>query len=157
MEKTPALRMFRSVLIILLSVISLGGCSSSDDCGACFTPPASFVFDLIDKESGQNIFRSESYTPEQVTVWNLTEDKKEPFWFIVEDQLYWISIQTIGWETEKVDYEIRLDGEVIADLYVDAERKTVDCCTFTKYNEVRLENAEYEYDDSLGIYKIFLD
>ena len=157
MKKTPALRMFRSVLIILLSVISLGGCSSSDECGVCFTPPNSFVFDLIDKESGQNIFRSESYTPEQVTVWNLTEDKKEPFGFIVEDQLYWISIQTIGWETEKVDYEIRLDGEVIADLYVDAERKTVDCCTFTNYNEVRLENAEYEYDDSLGIYKIFLD
>ena len=153
------LRKLRLHAVLLLIILALEGCSGSDDCSdyACFTPPASFVFDLVDKESGKNIFSTEDYGPEQVEVWNMTEDKKEAFGFIKEDGLNWISIQTIGWKTEKVEYEIRLDGELIVELYVDVERLSANCCTFSKYNEVRIDTAEYEYDEDSDIFTIYLN
>ena len=145
--------------VFYMFFLIVNGCSGSDDCGdlACFTPPANFVFDLVDKETGINIFLSESYSPEQVTVWNKTEDRKEAFGFIIEDQLYWISIQGIGWKTEKVEYEIRLDQEVIAELYVDVERVTANCCTFSNYNEIRLDTEEYKYLEGTDVFRIFLN
>jgi hypothetical protein len=145
--------------LFYLSFLFVAGCADNDNCTDfdCFTPPASFVFDLIDKESGENIFRSGSYTPEQVEVWNRTDDEQVAFGYVIEDQLYWISIQSIGWKTEKVEYEILLDGEVILGLYVDVERVTENCCNFTKYNEIRVDTEEYEFDETIGIYKIYLD
>ncbi|UZR99204.1 hypothetical protein [Chondrinema litorale] len=144
------------LLNISLLFLLLQGCSE-DDCGACFTPPNLFQIEIVDKATGENVFTSGAYTVSDIKVENLLEGNAATFTFIDENDLNMIRFQEIGWETEKVKYSISLDGEEIFTFYVDAERKSEDCCSFTVYREVVLEGAEYEFDSSTEIYKILLD
>ncbi|WP_234364349.1 DUF4287 domain-containing protein [Lunatibacter salilacus] len=38
-----------------------------------------------------------------------------------------------------------------------AQRKEADCCSFTEYNEIRVEGSDFEQDSQCGIYKVFVD
>ena len=45
----------------------------------------------------------------------------------------------------------------IFDFYVDAERKSENCCSFTQYNEISITASEFELDTQTGIYKILVE
>ncbi|HCQ13230.1 MAG TPA: hypothetical protein DIU01_08165 [Flavobacterium sp.] len=35
--------------------------SCGESCGECFTPPQNFMFEIVDKESGANLFANGTY------------------------------------------------------------------------------------------------
>lgn len=139
-----------------LLFIIIQGCSNKDcEDLLCFTPPRSFVFNVVDKETGENLFTNGTYTPEQIQVTNVEDGTRRAYSFIDEDALNYIVIASIGWETEIANVLLTIDGDEILTLYVDAERKSENCCSFTSYNEIRIENAEYEQDQQSEVYTIF--
>tara|TARA_B110000091_G_scaffold190298_1_gene213338 strand:- start:46 stop:411 length:366 start_codon:yes stop_codon:yes gene_type:complete len=68
-----------------------------------------------------------------------------------------VQIGSIGWETEIVILKIDISDNNIFNFYVDAERKTMDCCTYSQYNEITIRNTEFELDNQTEIYKILCD
>ena len=131
----------------LLPVLFFMGCDNNDcEDVACFTPPTSFVFELVDKDSGENLFTNGTYTPAQIEVLNTEDNSNRTFGFLSEDDINLVVIASIGWETEVAKVVLKIDGEDILDLYVDAERTSENCCSFSKYNEIRIDNAEYTLD-----------
>ena len=144
--------------ITLIALLFIQGCNI-DDCKdiACFTPPMGFVFEIVDKESGENLFTNGTYSSDQIEVINIEDDSKKQFVFLDENDINLISIGSIGWDSEIEEVELIIAGESILTLYVDSERVSENCCSFSRYNEIRIDNAAYEQDTQSDIYTVYID
>lgn len=143
---------------MLLIALLLVGCKD-DDCGNmdCFTPPTTFVFELVDKTTGENLFTNGTLDSEDISIINTLDiDEVVEFGFIGENNYNLITINSIGWTTEQVNMEVSVGDETFFSLYVDAERKS-ECCSYTEYNEVLITGADYSYNQTTGIYTIFVE
>lgn len=145
-------------LLFLLLLLVVQACGK-DDCEdyACTTPPAPFVFEIVDKVSGENLFSNGTYKPEQVEVVNTADGSELEFTFVEENELNLLRINSVGWQTETILSSIQLAGEEIFTLYVDAENVTEDCCNFTRYHEIKIEGTAYELNEEEGVYTIFVE
>lgn len=144
-------------LLLVLFTLLFQNCNH-DDCGACFTPAQSFSFEILDKVSGENLFTNGTYDAVNIKITdNLNNNEPIGFKFIAENNINLIDISSIGWKTEIVDLNISISNTSIFDFYVDAERKTDDCCSYTEYNAITVSNSEFELDTTTGIYKILVE
>jgi len=160
--KSKPIQMHKCIkLILILALIVLASCNSDNaDCGECNTPPNTFVFNLLDKTTGLNVFESGKYETQDIEITNIITDTKIVDFDIVNPDsigITFIQINSIGWETEKVNYLIKIVDTEVCNLVVDAERKSEDCCSFTQYNEISIENTEYEFDLYSGYYTVYID
>lgn len=148
----------RLILIAVMILLSAQACDDKDcEDLLCFTPPMPFAFELVDKDSGENLFTNGSYDPDDIEVLNVSDNSRREFVFISENELNIIQIGSIGWENEIAEVVLKVGDETILNLYVDSERVSEDCCNFTKYNEIRIDNADYELDPQSGIYTIRIE
>jgi hypothetical protein len=146
------------MLIAVMILLSAQACADKDcEDVLCFTPPMPFAFELVDKDSGENLFTNGSYDSDDIEVLNVSDNSRREFVFISENELNIIQIGSIGWENEIAEVVLKVGDETILNLYVDSERVSEDCCNFTKYNEIRIDNADYELDPQSGIYTIRID
>jgi hypothetical protein len=145
-----------SAIIILLLTQS---CKKENACEGllCFTPPGPFRFELVDKLTGENLFTNGTYTPNEIKVINLYDQSNVSFTFIDENDYNIIMINSIGWKTETINYSINISNESLFELFVDAERLNGECCDYTEYKEIRIENSEFELNQTNGLYKILVD
>jgi len=143
-----------SFIFIFLIIITQ---SCKKDCGLCFSPPSAFEFELVDKLTGENLFTNGTFNSSDIKIINLDDQSNVEFTFIDENDYNVIKINTIGWKTEIVNYSIRISSDVIFDLYVNAERKKGECCSYTEFKEIRIENSDFELNQDTGIYKILVD
>jgi len=146
------LKFFGLILLIFVQSCKSDDCEDID----CFTPPLSFAFDIVDKETGENLFSNGTYGPEQIEVFNSEDGSRRGFDFISENGVNIIRIGSIGWESEIADIVLQIAEEEILNLYVDSERVTENCCNFSKYNEIRIDNADFDLNDQSGIYTIYI-
>ena len=146
------------MLIAVMILLSAQACADKDcEDVLCFTPPMPFAFELVDKDSGENLFTNGSYDSDDIEVLNVSDNSRREFVFISENELNIIQIGSIGWKNEIAEVVLKVGDETILNLYVDSERVSEDCCNFTKYNEIRIDNADYELDPQSGIYTIRID
>ncbi|MFD0975268.1 hypothetical protein [Salinimicrobium gaetbulicola] len=146
-------------LILLVLMAFLQSCND-DKCNdiLCFTPPESFLFEIVDKTSGENLFTNGTYDSGDISITDaLNNNEPVEFTFKSDNDRNLIEIGSIGWETEIVNLKIDISDDHIFDLYVDAERKMGDCCDYTEYKEITIGEAEFEFDAQTGIYKILVE
>jgi len=143
-------------LTLVIVLLVFASCDNGD-CDECFTPPQEFVFEIVDAESGENLFTNGTFTPETIKIVNTLDDSERTFRFISEDQINLIQIFEIGWETEIVNLEISVGNETLFSLYVDAQRTIEDCCSFTEFKEITIQNSEFEFNSESGVYTIFVE
>jgi len=147
--------MKKLILVTFVLAFFLMTACSDEECGECFTPPSFFTFDLVDSDTGENLFMNGTFNSVDIEVLDASDNSIE-FNFIGENDINVIEINTIGWQTEIVNYRINIAQENIFDLYVDAKRLSEDCCSFTRYNEIEISNAEYSLSTETGIYTIMI-
>lgn len=147
------------IYIIFIFTITIGACNKKDQCGGvdCFTPPSPFMFELVDKSSGENLFTTGVLSPDDIKVLNLDDQSNLEFQFIGENDFNIIQIYSIGWETQIINYSIEISLESLFTLFVDAERLSENCCAFTRYNKIEIDGSEFELNEQNGIYKIMLE
>ena len=139
----------------VLAFLLITACSD-EECGACFTPPNYFEFNLVDSESGENLFSNGTFNSDDIEILDASDQPVE-FTFIEENNINLIEIYTIGWQTEIVNYRVNIDSNNIFDLYVDAKRLSENCCSFTRYNEIEISNTEFRWSTETGIYTILVE
>ncbi len=146
------------IRLFFVLFLLLQSCATDQDCEdlACTTPPVSFIFELVDSATGENLFTNGTYTAAEIEINNLNSDDIIAYTFIDENEVNLIQIASVGWESGVTNIALELDSERMVTLYVDAERVTEDCCDFTRYNEVRIE-TEFGLDEQDGIYRILVD
>ncbi|MBC8436004.1 MAG: hypothetical protein H8D88_00410 [Bacteroidetes bacterium] len=113
-------------------------------------------FKICDSATGENLFRNGTYQPDEIEIINLADSSKEPFVFLDENDIDLIRTYFIGEITETVNYSFSIGGRYIFTLYVDAERLFENCCSFTRYNEIRIDNSEFQHNPNTNVYKIFV-
>ncbi|MGI9530177.1 hypothetical protein [Lutimonas sp.] len=144
-------------MIALIGLIITQACDTNDcEDVACFTPPRGFAFELVDAQTRENLFTNGTFDSDQIQVLNMDDNSKREFSFISEDDLNIIQIGSIGWETEIAEVVLKVGDKTILNLYVDCERLSRNCCSFTEYNEIRIENAEYELDQQSEVYTVLI-
>lgn len=144
-------------ILILPLILNIQGCNNSCEDIACFTPPEPLMFELVDKGTKENLFTSGAYKPEDITMINLATEKSVNFTFITDNGVNLIQQNNIGWQTETVRFSINHLNDLIFELYVEAERLTENCCTFTRYNVIRIQYAEVEPIPNTSIYRILVE
>lgn len=151
--------MKRGIKVLTLIILIFTQSCKEDECEdlLCFTPPSPFDFELVNKLSGENLFTNGTFDQNDIRVINLDSHSSVEFTFIDENDYDVIRINTIGWETEIINYSLKISSIIIFDLYVNAERLNGDCCDYTEYKEIRIENADFELNQDSGIYKILVE
>lgn len=126
-------------LIFILSLILLQACSCRDI--ACTSPPPEFNFDLLDAQTGNNIFTFGQYTTDALKVKN--QNNQNVDFKLSEDpqRQNIIILQGLGWQTEKTTVSFYLNNTKVFDFYIDAERTSEDCCEFTRIHEQKVLNV----------------
>jgi len=147
--------MKKIVFIIVILTITFQGCENCND--NCVSPPKAFRFDLVDKNTFENLFSNGTFNPNDISVINDLNNSKVDYSFVHENNINRIIISSIGWRTEKINITLKISNDEILRLYVDAIRETKDCCDFTQYKEIRIDNAEYEYNNHNGVHTILID
>ena len=145
-------------LTLILFVIIMQDCKVDDECSQlCFTPPQTFLFEIIDKESRENLFTNRTIDSNNITITdNLNNNESVEFSFISENNTNLIQINSIGWQTEIVNLKIEISNNHVFNFYIDVER-IEGCCSHTKYNKITLTDSEFELDNQTGIYKILVE
>ncbi len=143
--------------IYFLFVWSFLMACDGDDCKDidCFTPPNYFNFEIKDKTTGENLYTNGSLQADHLKVFNAVTKAPIEYQFITENNLNIIVLNSVGWKTEKTTVTFEINEGVSFNFYVDAERKYEDCCSFTVFNETKVDNAPYEYEASKDLYSIF--
>jgi len=146
-------------ILSLILLVTTQSCENKDDCEDmyCFTPPNSFRFELVDKITGENLFTNGTFDKSDIEIIDINNQTNIEFNFIDENDLNLIQTNPIGSKTEIINYSIKISDETIFDLYVDAERLNENCCSFTRYNEIKILNSEFEFNQSNEVYKILID
>jgi len=149
--------MKKTVLIILTILILISckknGCDDLD----CFTPPQEFNFEIVNKDTGENLFTKGIYSMNQITILDFETGNPVEFNFINENNLNIIQLNNIGWKTENLHYLINIGDVIVFSFLIEAERVIENCCSFTKINNLEIKNVDYEIDNINGIYKILVD
>jgi hypothetical protein len=151
--------MKNTLIYLVFITVTIWSCNNKDQCDGvdCFTPPSPFMFELVDKSSGENLFTTGVLSSDDIKVLNLDDQSNVEFQFIDENDFNVIQINSIGWKTQIVNYSIEISSESLFTLLVDAERLSENCCAFTRYNEIDIEGSEFELIEQSGIYKIMVE
>ncbi len=147
----------KAIFVLFISCCLLvSSCDLVKDCPECTTPPQVFSFDIVDEVSGENLFMNGTYDVSNFKIVNVLNQQELDFDLIEEDELGYIHVYSIGWQTEVVNCHFYYDNEELFTFYVDAVRKSEDCCSFTDYRAIELEGKEFDLDKTKGVYSVYM-
>lgn len=148
--------MKKYILFIFLPFLVFGCKNNNCEDIACFTPPPNFMFELVDKTTGVNLFSNE--TLDSSTIKILDENsKKTSFNFISENDLNLISLSEIGWNLDLKTYTVTVESDVEFSITLKMEEKHENCCTFFKILQFNISKYEYKQSNTSEIYTIKID
>ncbi|QIA09436.1 hypothetical protein [Draconibacterium halophilum] len=145
-----------------IAIILLSACDDDNDCmdTACYSEPESFKFEFVDISTGENLIENGAIGFDDISVLvTTTADSSYIIYSIMTIAQYnnIFVVSGIGEQTEQVNCVIKICDEEVLHLFVDAERLAEDCCSWTHFNEITIENTDYESIKGYDIYTIKID
>jgi len=113
------------------------------------------IFEIID--SNGNAFTSNTLSIENLKIIDTDDQSEIDFHFITTGNLNLISVGDIGWGTQQKNYQFKADETVIFNIYIDSERVSENCCSFTRYNEISITGTTYTVNEETGVYEILIN
>jgi len=130
------------IKIFKFSVLVITQSCDTNECEdiLCNSGPAGFQLELVDKDSGENLFSNGTFNKEDLELINISESEAE-YRSIDENDYNIIRISTF----KSVDHSMKISNTEIFSISIDAEGVTEDCCFFTRVNEFEIEGADLEF------------
>jgi len=119
------------------------------------TPPSPFYFEIRDAETDVNIFTAGLADPQNLRLINASTNEDIEFDFLDENDYNVIMIGSIGWKTENIAADLFLADVKVFTLNVDATRQSNDCCSWTDYNDIEIEDADFTQDNNSNSYVVY--
>lgn len=142
-------------LSFVLLLITAFGCSGESL--DCTSPPVSFAFEFIDKDSGENLYTNGTFDVKQpIIVTNMDTHKIVQYSYMKSDYHNRLIIDDIGFQSGTFNYEIKIEDKSIFELHVSAKRVKGDC-SFSKINSFEIKNAVFELNEIRDAYKILIN
>ena len=140
---------------VFILIAILQGCNCED----ASLGPKGFLFEFVDKTTGENLFTNGTYHYYDIKITNtLNADTKYEFNYLEIDNLHFIGIYSIGArKTETVNLKFVIADKHIFNLYVEAKRIDGKCNDYTTFKNVTIEGVEYEVEPQSENYKILVD
>lgn len=145
----------KKVKALTLALIIFISCK--EKCNECFTPPQPILFEFVNQTEDSNLISNGTYTSKDIKVIDKQNNQSKEFSIISDGDNDLVSINTIGWSTETIHYDITAKDKPIFTLKLNAERITEDCCSHTVYSNIQIENSAFEIDPNTGVYQIFVE
>ena len=142
-----------NLILFVTTLFILSSCK--EECDPCMTPPSPFYFEIRDAETDVNIFTSGLANPDDLRLINASTNEDIEFDFLDENDYNVIMIGSIGWQTEIIAAKLFLADEEVFTLNVDASRKSGDCCSWTEYNDIEIEGADFTQDNISNSYVVY--
>ena len=106
-------------LSFIFLFLSLFSCKSSEsEMILCTTPPDAFYFELVDKETKENLFENKTLDSTTVKIIHSETEKEVDFQYHTHESSGMIFFMS-GWETEKVTYSFMVNGLEQFRFYLD--------------------------------------
>ncbi|MCF6166963.1 hypothetical protein [Lutibacter sp.] len=147
--------MKKNICLILL-LLTLFSCKNND-CSdyACFTPPPSFIFELVDKSTGENLFSNGTLNPDEMRVFN-EENKQFNVSFISENNINLIDISEIGWNLGSHSYKLVVSNNLEIKIILEIEEKNENCCTYFEIVNFQILSYEFSKSNTTGIITVLI-
>lgn len=136
--------------LFLLVLLAQSSCDIIvKDCPECFTPPPTFGFEFIDKDTGENLFTNETLKIEDIEVFDENKDEIE-FQLITENNINVLDLSYIGWTEGPKYYTIKLSADISVPITLNMKEKNTKCCTYFEVIEFSVLEYDYEKSNDLG-------
>ena len=150
--------MKKFLFLFLIISTTLQNCTYNECGKLCFTPPNPIQFEFVDTSTGENLFTTKNFNKNDIKIINLVDNSSMiPFTFIDENNYNILSIASIGWETEIIKLSLQVENKEILILTVNAKRLNENCCSFTRFDEIKIENTNFTFNNQKGVYTILID
>jgi hypothetical protein len=128
--------------------------SCEEDCPLAETGPVGFVFEVVDKQTRENLFANGTYEQNQISIKNKKGEEVE-YKFISENNINRISV-LLGWETKTDVYTVQIGSEVEFDIAFSLVKIDRECNDPTKLEELKIEGIESEPNENTGVTQILV-
>lgn len=132
------------------------GCDKCSDV-ECFTPPQVFNFQLLDKDSGEDLVANGTFFPSEVKVFSLSENKSHLLQVSTTDSLNFVFTDAeIGWIVgeENSSYELRLGDAKVLPFSYESKKNEVECCTSFELLSFEMDSVERLFIPQQELFKL---
>ncbi|NOR87568.1 MAG: hypothetical protein GQ527_08175 [Bacteroidales bacterium] len=146
----------RNVFILAIISLTVISCKPEDDCDGidCFTPPPPLYFNLVDKDSGENLFETGVLDSLFVIVVDSDIDLVKHNFL---QSNYSIELPEITFLTGPRIYYLSVGDDVRITFKLDMTINVEGCCTFFTLNIFEVLNQDYEFDEHAMTATVFID
>lgn len=139
------------ILCCLCFTLLMGSCDKCKEIN-CSTGPPRFTLELVDKETGENVFTSGKYKAEDIV---LTDENQQTVYtqFVAENNLNVVNIALPDTEGEK-ELKMRFGGGQEIIIRLDVRKGESKCCTNYFAENIQVDNFPYEQSKETGIIEI---
>ncbi len=139
--------------LLIVQVCTISSCRRCQDI-SCFTPPASFNFQLHDKNSGIDLIKNGTYMLEEIALVALADEARLSLQIdtTTADHVTFIC-QEIGWregEAQK-NYRLQLSDDEQFDFIYLSLKVEENCCTYYKREMIDFDTVTTEWRTKLDL------
>lgn len=148
-------KIFNAILMMAIAIGFFSGCDKINKCQDidCFTPPRTFIFNIVNQSTGKNVFASGEFSNDDVEVYDENNQWENHMFDNYFDTNYLI-LPEIGWEMERTAYTIHLGEETEINLVLDMQERHENCCTFFSIEDFGIEDYPWSEVDSTGVIRV---
>lgn len=143
-----------SKLVLFLSLHVLLLIASCDECDGtlCATGPPSFSVELVDHETGENVFTSRRYVEADITL-SSADDQTASISFIAENDVnvIGIALPSIAGDKELI---LSIANKVIIPISLHVREGTMKCCTNYFAEDIHISEFPFELVEESGVFRI---
>ena len=138
-------------MLILIAILSLMSCDTRDcDDMSCFTPPPVFLFKVVNKASGENLYTNGTLNSDDIKITD-ENGKQLQYTFITENNVNLLQADEFGWDSNISTYYIDPGNGIKIDIALNSEMKNENCCSFYEISDFSVLNYNYSVENSTGI------
>lgn len=123
----------------------------------CFTPPSPLRFQLVDKDSGEDLVINGTYKVEEVSVISIEGNKKHALQYSKQSETEGIFADPeIGWvaAAEKFKYMLKLDSAKILTFTYETREVNQHCCTIIELVNFKVDSIETLYLSQKDVHQL---
>jgi hypothetical protein len=142
----------KKVFTLLFICIMFTGCDDTDEGILCATGPVGLTFEVVDKETGKNLFANGSYEENQLTIVDKKGEAVE-FSFLAEREVLNV---LLGWGSKSDTYTVNIGEEITFTIAFTLQESSSGDCTSTGLTALEIEGATFEISENSEVATILV-